>query len=328
MRGYANTATDSAMPKTTFCLQCPINARDAGDPFAYVKSLHGRRRAPRLAKCPNQCQNGGVWRNTMSPRSLVVVVGVTSMLCCARGPNGTETSLSALQGKQLDLTVLGSGDPTWSNTVDLTLDFLDVGKNEGDACPMIRTSATFGGAELSQNGQGGTGTCGLFDDPTCDKMCLNVSWKSDSVGPLVDLSDSLDVVLRDASETVVATMQNPALAATVTVLDLVEGQTVKYGDSFHIQIQAQPPATVDDIKAGLDVELVEARTDLPLSQDPPDGTDVWRVDIIASSIPIGPLTFAFWSRTPKLRFTACPSDFMCSGLSRVVLSEFALQLSP
>ena len=260
--------------------------------------------------------------HTMAPRSFGVVLGVASMLCCGCGAKGTETSLSAVRGKTVDLTVLGSRPPTASNMVDIALGFPDVWQDEGNACPIVHASATFGGVALTQKAHGGTVECGLSGDPMCGRMCLNVAWTSDSVGPLMSLPDPIDVVLQDASETAVATIPNPARAATVTVLDLIEGQEVKYGDSFYIQIQPQPPATVFDIKASLRVEAAGGGLSISFDQ-----SGIWRVDIVGPSIPTGPLTVAFWNRT-KLRFDACPSDFTCTGLSDVELSEFALQLSP
>lgn len=273
---------------------------------------------------------------TRISRRPAVIALVGWIACWGCGAKGKETSLAALQGKTLDLTVVrhdaASGSSTRVGLVALGLRFSDVGKWLGDACPIVRASATFGGWALKPADQGGAAQCSFNDDPACGQQCMGALWYADNITALLEtLPQTADVVLKDGSETAVATVRNPAPMATVTVLDLVEGQEVHHGDSFHVQVQAQPPATIEDIRGGFYVNLSVpggAGVTLATSPDPASGVDVWRVDVVPQTLPAGPKTFRFAYKTPSLHFDTCPSDFACSGISDVDLGEFALQYVP
>jgi hypothetical protein len=210
------------------------------------------------------------------------------------------------------------------------LSFPDVSQMEGDACPIVHASATFGGVTLKPAFQGGTSDCGLFDDPGCGQMCLWADWHADDISVLLGtLPQTVNFVLEDGSETAVVTVRNPAPMATVTVLDLVEGQEVHYGDAFHVEIQPEPPTTIQDIQAGIFyAHISEAGGGLPVFPDSGSGSNTWLVDIVPQSLPAGPLTLQFGCDIQRLYFDACPSDFNCSGGSYVDFSEFTLQYVP
>jgi hypothetical protein len=157
---------------------------------------------------------------------------------------------------------------------------------------------------------------------------MDASWGTGNITALLEtLPQTVDLVLKDGSEMAVVTIRNPAPTATVTVLDLVEGQQVRYGDSFHVQLQAQPPATTEDIQGGVYVDLLNHGT-LPISPDPASGIDVWRVDVVPQTLPAGPQTVSIDYETQSLQFDSCPSDFACLGRSHVDFGEFAFQYAP
>jgi hypothetical protein len=266
-------------------------------------------------------------------RTLVAAAVVGSIACGGSGAKGTETPLVALQGKTLDLSVAwerkSAANSTRVGSVSVRLTFSDVSKSEGDACPIVHASATFGGATLTPGFHGGTDECGLFGDPGCGQTCLWVDWDADDITALLEaLPQTVDLILQDGSETAVVTVRNPAPMATVTVLDLVEGQQVRYGDSFHVQLQPQPPATIEDIQGGFYVHMSEAGGGLPRFPDVASGSNVWLVNIVPLNLAAGPLTLQFGAGIQSLHFDSCPSDFTCSGGSRVDFGQFALQYLP
>ena len=270
------------------------------------------------------------------------VVAVVAWIACwgcetksmlQKGATGKETSLADLQEKAVDVGVAwgpaSANNSTRVGFVDLMLNFADVAKMEGDACPIVHASATFGGVTLNPSFQGGTTGCGLYDDPDCGQMCLGVDWDPGDITALLETSpETVDLVLEDASEMAVVTVRNPAPMATVTVLDLVEGQEVHYGDSFHVQLQPQPPATIEDVQTGFSVTMSEAGGGLPAFPDVASGSNPWEVDIVPPDLPAGPLTLHFGCYIQRFHFDSCPSDFTCSGGAGVEFGQFALQYSP
>jgi len=270
-----------------------------------------------------------IWQGTL------LLVGLLCLFAgCGYGAGGRETTLAALQTKTLALTVYwrraSSSDPTRMGQASLALGFADVGKWEGDACPIVHASATFGGVVLNERREGGATHCAINDDPACGQQCGNVEWLGDVTTLLQSLPATVDVVVRERSGEAVVTVRNPAPMATVQVLDLVEGQQVHNGDSFHVQLQPQPPATLEDVQAGFYVTLIEGvgELSLPASPDLAAGIGVWRVDVLPQQLPAGAVTILFSFGTSNMQFDSCPSDFTCSGISGVDFGEFALQYVP
>ena len=269
--------------------------------------------------------------------ALAVVGWIACWGCSAKigggGAKGKETSLAALQGKALDLRVAwkyaSAGESIRVATVGVKLSFPDVSQMEGDACPIVHASATFGGVILKPSFQGGTSECGLFDDPGCGQMCLWASWYADDIAALLEsLPQTVDLVLEDVSGTAVVTVRNPAPMATVVVLDLVEGQEVRYGDSFHVQLQPQPPATIEDVQNGFYLKNAGGGGGLEAFPDATSGSTGWLVDIVPLNFPAGPLTVQFGADIPRLHFDSCPSDFACAGGSQVDFGRFTFQYVP
>lgn len=253
---------------------------------------------------------------------------------CGSSAGGRDTTVASLQDKTIALAVewepTSASSTTRTGRAILALGFADVGKWEGKACPIVHAFATFAGVPLVEHLDGGATQCVVNDDPACGQQCGDVEWWGDVTAVLEGLPSAVDVGIRDGGGETVATVRNPAPMATVQVLDLVEGQQVHNGDSFRVQLQPQPPATLEDIQAGFYVEVTQGiyGSSLPTSPDSPSGTAVWRVDLTLQQFTSGPVRIEFWFGAAEMRFDPCPIDFACSGTSGVEFGEFALQYVP
>jgi hypothetical protein len=263
-------------------------------------------------------------------KSAVLAAGIAAAGC--GGTKGKETPLSALDEKTMSLGVywlLGSsGSASPEGSVGLTLRFSDVGKMEGDACPIVRASATFGDVSLPQNGFGGAARCSVNDGPECDQECMDVGWVSTNMAPLLgNLPETVDVVVKDGNEIATSVVHNAAPMATATMLDFSEGQEMHNGDSLRLQIQARPPATIEDIQDGVFVEVLN-HFSVSVSRDPESGPDIWKGNISPQSTPAGRYDLVVGYANSNLQFDVCPPGFSCSGRTHVQFGRFAFKYVP
>jgi hypothetical protein len=261
-----------------------------------------------------------------------LIVGVLGIGC--GGVTGTETPLTAIEGKAIALTMSwerrSPNDPSMLGEMSVTLNFSATGKLLGNDCPIVNAAASFGGVVLSPSMKGGTMKCGVYDDRGCDKACLWAEWHGNVTSVLLNSPDEMDLILRDSGGEAVITIRNPVTMVKTTVLDLIEGQVVRYGDTFHVRVGSEDPVTKQDIESDLSAELYAAdqRIALPMVSDKASGADVWRVDIVPAGLRGGPAALDFLFDSVKMRFDACPSDYVCGGSSDTERGAFALEYSP